>query len=321
MRLRHALVMLLAALASASVLAQDWPTKPIRLIVSVPPGGLLDTTARIISDRLSARLGQPVVVDNRPGATGNIGTEAVARAAPDGYTLLVGFDGTLAINPHVFSKIPFDTLRDFAPITKIGDAILLLIAHPAVPASNLKELLAYGKAKPGALAYGTSGIGGTPHLAAELLKQRTGLEMTHIPYKGGGQAIADLIGGSVPLLYTAVASAQQHVKSGKVRALAVSSAKRTAALPEVPTFIESGVAGFEVSSWVGLLAPANTPPAIIERLQRETAAVLAMPEVRERFAALGIEPVGNTAGEFAKQIRADHERWGQVVKQSGIKLD
>lgn len=321
MPLRRTAVTLLAALLGAPVLAQDWPTKPIRLVASTPPGGLVDTTARTIAERLSARLGQQVVVDNRPGAAGNIGTEAVAKAAPDGYTLLVGFDGTLVINPHVYPKIPFDTLRDFAPITKIGDATLLLVAHPSVPASNLKELLAYGKAKPGALAYGTSGTGSTPHLAAELLKQRTGLEMTHIPYKGGGQAIGDLIGGSLPLLYTAVASAQQHVKSGKARALAVSSLRRAGALPEVPTFIESGVPDFEVSSWVGLLAPAKTPPPIVERLQRETAAVLAMPEVRERFAALGIEPVGNAAGEFAKQIRADLERWGLVVRQSGMKLD
>jgi tripartite-type tricarboxylate transporter receptor subunit TctC len=248
----------------------------VRLVVPFAAGGVTDTSARAVADRLGARLGQPVVVENRPGASGNIGTEQVARSAPDGHTLVLGFDGTMVINPHVFAKIPFDTLRDFAPVTKLGDATLILVAHPSVPANSLQELIAQAKARP--FAFGTSGTGGTPHLAGEMLAQRTGAQLTHVPYKGGGQAIIDVIGGQIPLVYTAVASSQQFVKSGKL-------------LP------------------------------VIERLQREIAAVLADPLVKERYGVLGIEPVGNTPEQFAAQIREDLARWEKVVRQAGIKLE
>jgi tripartite-type tricarboxylate transporter receptor subunit TctC len=308
-------------LLCGAVQAQEYPTKPIRLIVPFAPGGLADTSARAVAEKLGARLGQSVVVENRPGASGNIGMQAVAQSAPDGYTLVLGFDGTVVINPHIFAKTGFDVLNDFAPVTKLGDATLLLVAHPSVPAKNIMELIAYEKTRPGTLSYGTSGTGGTPHLAGELLNQRTGTKFVHVPYKGGGQAVIDVVGGQIPLVFTAVASAQQHVKSGKVIGIGVSSGKRAASLPEVPTFAESGLTDFVVDSWVGILAPAKTPKPIVERLQRELAAVLNDPDVRDRYATLGIEPVGNTPEQFGAQIRADLARWEKVVKQAGIKVE
>ncbi len=301
--------------------AQDYPNRSVRLVVPFAPGGVTDTSARAVADRLALRLGQQVVIENRPGANGNIGSEQVAHAVPDGYTLLLGFDGTLVINPHVYPHIPFDTLRDFAPITKLGDATLILITATHVPARNFRELVALSKAQPGTLSYGTSGTGSTPHAAGELLKQQSGLDMVHIPYKGGGQAIGDLAGGQLPLVFTAIATAQQFVKNGRARAIAIASATRSGSLPDVPTLMESGVAGFEATSWVGLLAPPRTPRTIIDRLQRETALVLAEPEVRARYATLGIEPVGNSPEQFAEQMRADLARWAGVVKQAGIRLE
>jgi tripartite-type tricarboxylate transporter receptor subunit TctC len=311
----------LLALAALGAHAQDWPARPVRLVVPFAPGGVTDTSARVVADRLGARLGQPVVVENRPGASGNIGTQQVAQATPDGYTLLLGFDGTMVINPWVFARIPFDTLRDFEPVTKLGDATLILAAHPSLAANDLGELIALAKAKPGTLSYGTSGTGGTPHLAGELLNQRAGIALVHVPYKGGGPAITDAVGGQIPLVFTAIAGAQQYVRSGRLKALGVPSGKRSAALPDVKTFVEAGLDGFVVDSWVGVLAPAKTPRPTIERLQRDTAAVLAEPEVRERYAVLGIEPVGNTPAEFAAQIRADLARWENVVKQANIKQE
>jgi tripartite-type tricarboxylate transporter receptor subunit TctC len=236
-------------LGSSLAAAQTaYPTKPIRLVVPFTPGGVTDTSGRLIAEQLSKRLGQQVIVDNKPGASGNIGTQLVTTAEPDGYTLLLGFDGTLVINPHVFPKVGFDSAKDFAPIGKIGDAILILVSHPGVPAKTLKEVIALSKTQAGGLSYGTSGTGGTPHIAGELLKQRTGANLTHIPYKGGGQAMTDVLGGNIPLVYTAVAGAMQHVKSGKLHPVAVSSAQRAPSLPDVPTFIENGVADFDINS-------------------------------------------------------------------------
>ena len=306
---------------AASARAQDYPTKPVRIVVPFSPGGVADNSARAVADRLSTQLGQQVIVENRPGASGNIGTQAVAQAAPDGYTLLLGFDGTMVINPHVFPKIPFDTVKDFAPVTKLGDAVLILVAHPSLPAKTLAEFIAMAKKESRSYPYGTSGTGGTTHLAGELLKQRTGIALEHVPYKGGGQAIIDVVGGQIPLVYTAIATAQQYVKSGRLVGLGVSSAKRSGALPDVPTFIESGLAGFEVSSWVGILAPAKTPRPIVEKLQKELAAALQTQEVRERYAALGIDPVGNSPDRFGEQIRADLARWEKVVKEANIRLE
>jgi tripartite-type tricarboxylate transporter receptor subunit TctC len=308
--------LMLAAVGPAAH-AQAFPSKPVRIIVPFAPGGVADSSARVISERLGVRLGQPVVVENRPGASGNIGTAAVAAAAPDGHTLLLGFDGTMVINPHVYAKLGWDTLRDFSPVTKLGDATLILVAHPSVPANTVRELVALKQP----FAYGTAGTGSTPHLAAELLAQRTGIALTHVPYKGGGQAIGDVVGGQIPLVYTAIATAQQFVKSGKLKALGVSSAKRSASLPEVPTFIESGLDGFVVDSWTGILAPAKTPPEVIEHLQKNIAATLGEPDIRSRYATLGIEPVGNAPDEFAQQIRTDLARWEKVVRAAKIRVE
>jgi tripartite-type tricarboxylate transporter receptor subunit TctC len=299
--------------------AQEYPSKPVRIVVPFAPGGVADNSARVVAEPLGIRLGQQVIVENRPGASGNIGTQQVAQSAPDGYTLLLGFDGTMVINPHVFPKIPFDTLADFAPVTKLGDATLILVAHPSTGLKTLSQLVEAAKTKP--YAYGTSGTGGTPHLAMELLKLRTGAQLEHVPYKGGGPAVVDVLGGQIPLVFTAIASAQQYVRGGRLIALGVPSAKRSGALPDVPTFQESGLAGFDVSSWTGIFAPAKTPPAVISRLQRELSQVLQSPFVKERYATLGIEPVGNTPEEFAAEVRADLARWQEVVKAANVKVE
>ena len=312
-------VVLLAAILISAASAQEWPAKPLRIIVPFAPGGVADNSARVVAEPLGMRLGQPVLVENRPGASGNIGTQAVAEASADGYTLLLGFDGTMVINPHVFARVPFDTLLDFAPVTKLGDATLILVAHPSLPAKTLSQMIELARARP--LAYGTSGTGGTPHLAGELLKLRTGAQLEHVPYKGGGQAIVDVVGGQIPLVFTAIATAQQYVRGGRLVALGVPSAKRSAALPDVPTFEESGLAGFDVTSWVGIFAPAKTPAAVIDRLHKELVAVLRTPFVRERYGVLGIEPVGNTPREFFEQVREDLARWGKVVKAANIKVE
>ena len=303
----------------AAAQAQDYLAKPIRILVPFAPGGVADNSARVIAEPLGVRLGHQVIVENRPGASGNIGTQQAAQATPDGYTLLLGFDGTMVINPHVFPKIPFDTLADFAPVTKLGDATLILVAHPGTGLKSLQQLIEAAKSKP--FPYGTSGTGGTPHLAGELLKQRTGAQLEHVPYKGGGPAVVDVVGGQIPLVFTAIASAQQHVRSGRLVALGVPSARRSAALPDVPTFQEGGMAGFDVSSWTGIFAPAKTPAAIVAKLQKELAFVLQTPFVKERYATLGIEPVGNSPQEFAAQVRDDLARWAGVVKSANVKIE
>jgi len=311
-----------AALAATPARAQqDYPNKPIRLVVPFATAGVTDTSARVLADKLSRQLGQQVIVDNRPGASGNIGTQQVAAAAPDGYTLLLGFDGTMVINPFVFPKIPFDTVRDFVPVTKMGDAALVLVAYPGLQVKNLAELIAYSKANPGKLSFGHSGTGGTTHVAGELLKQRTGLDMTSVPYKSGGQAVADCIGGQVPLAYSAVAGAHAHIKSGRLNGIGVSAAKRVASLPAVPTFIEQGVAGFDVASWVGILAPAKTPRPIVDKLNRALALALHDPEVVAKYETLGIDVVANSPEQFGEQIKTDLARWSKVVEQAKIRLE
>ena len=302
--------------------AQDtFPSRPVRLVVPFTPGGVTDSSGRVVADFLGKRLGQQVVVDNKPGASGNIGTAQVVNAAADGYTLLLAFDGTMVINPHVFAKVPFDTMQDFAPVGKIGNATLILVAHPDVPAKTLQEVIALSKTRAGGLAYGTSGIGGTPHVAGEMLAQRTGAKLEHVPYKGGGQAMTDVMGGAIPLVFTAVAGAQGHVKAGKLKAIAVSSAKRTSALPDVPTFIESGVPDFVADSWVGLLAPSKTPAPVMARLNSELNAVLNDPALRERLATLGIEATPGSAEQFREQMQRDLAAYGPIVKAAGIKLE
>ena len=320
--LKTAAALTLAALAPLAATAQSsYPDRPIKLVVPFAPGGVTDTSGRLIAEQLAKRLGQQVVVENKAGASGNIGAQQVATAAPDGYTLVLAFDGTMVINPHVFQKVPFDTLKDFASVGKIGDATLIIVAHPSFPGKSLKDVIDLSKKEPKGLSYGTSGIGGTPHIAGELLNQRTGAKLVHVPYKGGGQAMADALGGNIPLVYTAVAGAISHLKAGKLNAIAVSSRTRSPSLPDTPTFIEAGVPDFESSSWVGILAPAKTPRPIIDRLNRELNAVLATPEVIERLAVLGIVATPGTPEQFSEQMKSDLAKYGQVVKAAGIKAD
>ena len=298
-----------------------YPVKPIRLIVPFTPGGVTDTSGRYIADQLSTKLGQQVVVENRPGASGNIGSYQVASAEPDGYTLLLGFDGTLVINPHVFEKISFDTVKDFSPIGKIGDAVLILVANNNFPGKTVNDMIAISKKNPQGLSYGTSGAGSSPHIAGELLKQKTGANLVHIPYKGGGQAMTDLLGGNIPLVYTAVAGANQHIKSGRLTPLAVSSFQRSSSLPDVPTFIESGIKDFELSSWVGLLAPAKTPRPVIMRLNQALNEILASTEGKERLNAMGITATVGSPEKFSEQIKFDLTRFAAIVKNANIKAE
>jgi tripartite-type tricarboxylate transporter receptor subunit TctC len=318
--LRQVMQWTVLATFCAAAQAQDYPNKPIRLIVPFGTGGATDTSGRTVADSLAARLKERVIVENKGGAGGNIGADLVAKSAPDGYTLLLALDSTMVVNPFT-TKVPFDTLNDFAPITKLGNVALVLAAHAGLPAKNLKELLAYSKANPDKLSFSTGGTGSTSHVAGELLKQRTGLQMTHIPYKSGGLAVLDAVSGQVQLTYPAVAGANTHIRAGKLVGIGVSTKNRVASIPDVPTFIEQGLQDFEVSSWVALMAPAKTPRPVIERLHKEAVAVLQEPKVRERFATLGIEIVGNTPEAFAQEIKADMARWKQVVERAGIKAD
>jgi tripartite-type tricarboxylate transporter receptor subunit TctC len=320
---RFAAAALLAAglAAQPQAQAQDYPTKAIHLIVPFGTGGATDSSARVVADRLARRLGQPVVVENRGGAGGSTGAHVVAQAAPDGYTLLLGLDATMVVNPFTQSNIPFHTLTDFEPVTKLGDVGLILVANPALPAKNLAELLKYSKAHPNTLSFSTGGAGSTTHVAGELLKQRTGLDMTHVPYKSGGLAVLDAVSGQVQLSFSAIAGAAAHIRAGKLVPIGVSSLKRNPSLPEVPTFVEQGLPGFDAVSWVGIFAPAKTPKAIVDKLHDEIVAVLKEPELRERFAAIGIDPVGNTPAEFEAQIKADMARWQSVVERAHIKAD
>ena len=303
---------LLGVIGGGLAQAQDYPTRPIRLIVPFGTGGATDSSARIVADRLGRRLGQSIIVENRAGAGGSIGAQYVARAAPDGYTLLLGLDATMVVNPFTQSNIPFNTVNDFIPVTKLGDVGLMLVAHPVLPAKNLSELLQYSKANPNKLSFSTGGAGSTTHVAGELLKQRTGLDMTHVPYKSGGLAVLDTVSGQVQLSYSAIAGAASFVQSGKLVGIGVSSSKRNPSLPGVPTFIEQGLQG---------LVPAQTPKVIVDKLNSEMVAVLREPAIRERFAALGIEPVGNSPAEFGEQIKADLVRWQRVVERGNIKVD
>jgi tripartite-type tricarboxylate transporter receptor subunit TctC len=312
---------LVAALLSGGAQAQDYPNRPIRLIVPFGTGGATDSSARAVADRLGQRLGQSIVVENRAGAGGSIGAQYVARSAPDGYTLLLGLDATMVVNPFTQTNVPFNTVNDFIPVTKLGDVGLMLVANPGLPARNVSELLQYSKANPNKLSFSTGGAGSTTHVAGELLKQRTGLDMTHVPYKSGGLAVLDAVSGQVQLSYSAIAGAASFVQAGKLVGIGVSSTRRNPSLPNVPTFIEQGLPDFEAVSWVGILVPAQTPKAIVDKLNSEIVAVLKEPAMRERFAALGIDPVGNSPAEFAAQIKADLVRWQRVVERGNIKAD
>jgi tripartite-type tricarboxylate transporter receptor subunit TctC len=308
----------LALLWPAAVLAQPYPTKPVRLIVPSAPGGGTDITARIVAPKLGEFLGQQVVVENRAGAGTMIGGEAVARAAPDGYTLLMGVS-TLAINPAVYRKVPYDALKDFAPVSQAVSLPNILVVHPSLPVKSVKELIAFSKARPGEIDFASAGVGTNPHLSMELFLFMTGLKMTHVPYKGSGAGLIDLVAGHVPVMTPSIISGLPHVKNGRLRALGVTSAQRAEAVPDVPAIAEAGVPGYEATQWFGLLAPAGTPREIISRLHREFVRVLQSPDIRQRFAADATQPVGSSPEEFAAYIRAETVKWAKVVKAAGIK--
>lgn len=310
------------ALAAPGAIAQSsYPNKPIRLVIPFSPGGVTDTAGRTIADFMSKRLGQQVVADNRPGASGNIGSQQVATAQPDGYTLLVVLDGTFVINPHLYERVGFDPVHDFAPIGKIGDSTIILVANPGVKARTLQDVVALSKSQPSGLPFGTSGNGSITHIAGELLKQRTGANLVHVPYKGGGPAVADVLAGHTPLAFVSAASVQGHLASGKLVPIGVPSGKRSPQYPDIPTFAESGARGFDLNSWVGLVAPAKTPKPILDRLNSELNAALNDPAVRDKLAGYGISATPGSADGFGAVIRNELTTYGSVIKAAGIKLE
>jgi len=312
-------VLLIAALAGAAgATAQNYPARPVRLIVPSSPGGGTDISARIIAPRLSEYLGQQVVVENRPGAGTMIGGEVVARSAPDGYTLLMGIS-TLAINPAIYRKVPYDALRDFAPVSQAVALPNVLVAHPSLPVKTVKELVAFARARPGQINFASAGLGTSPHLSMELFLSMTGLKMVHVPYKGSGPGVTDLVAGHVPLMMPNMLSALPHIKSGRLRALGVTSAKRASRASDIPTIAEAGVPGYEAVQWYGVLAPAGTPRPVITRLHAEVVRVLQQPDIRERFLSDGAEAVGSSPEEFAAFIRAETAKWAKVIKDAGLR--
>lgn len=312
---------LLATLSPALTHAQAWPAKPVRVVVAFAPGGGADIVGRAISQHLTERLGQPFVVENRGGAGGMIGTDLVAKAPADGYTLLFGQQGPNAINPSLYAKVPYDALRDFAPVTQATSYPYVIATHPAMPFATFRDMLAAGKAKPASLSYGTAGLGSSAQLAGELLQRQAGVKLNHIPYKGAGPALVDAVAGQVSMVFGDAASTATQVRAGKLRALAVTGTSRLPLLPDAPTVAEAGLPGYEATAWHGWLAPAGTPAAIVSRLQSEVAAILRLPDIRERLARDGIEAVGSTPEQFAAYIRAEVDKWGKVVRDAGIRLE
>jgi tripartite-type tricarboxylate transporter receptor subunit TctC len=305
-------------MCASQALAQTYPVKPIRLVVPFPPGGSTDLMGRVLGAKFGEAFGQQVIVENRPGASGMIGNELVARATPDGYMLTMGTIGAMSVNVSLFKSVPYDATRDFAPITLTGNVENLLVVHPSLPVKNVKDLIALAASKPGSLIFASSGTGNAPHLAGELFNQLAKVKMVHLPYKGGGPAMIDLVAGQVSLSFASMPSSLPFAKSGKLRAIAVGGAKRSTATPDTPTVAESGLPGFEVTDWQGLLAPAKTPATIVERLNRETVRILAERDVRERLAAAGLQVVTNTPKEFADFIRTEIDKWGRVIRSAGI---
>jgi tripartite-type tricarboxylate transporter receptor subunit TctC len=310
-----------ATLFAAGAAGAAYPERPVRLVVPFPAGGGADFMARALAQKLSAQLGQPVVLDHRAGAGGTIAAEVVAGAAPDGYTLVFGTVGTHAINVSLYAKLRYDPVKDFAPVSLTHLAPRVLVVHPSVPAKTVPELIALAKAKPGELTFGSAGSGGTNHLSGELFKSMAGIDIVHVPYKGSAPASIDLLGGRITMVFDSIVAWGDHIKAGKVRALGVTSLKRSAALPDVPTIAESGLAGFDVANWLGVLAPAGTPKEVIARLNAEIKVAMADPEMQRQLAAVGIDPAYSTPEAFAELIGADIAKWAKVVKASGARAD
>ncbi|ADX47725.1 protein bugT-like protein [Paracidovorax avenae ATCC 19860] len=317
---------LIAAAAACALLpglaaAQAFPSKPITIIVPFAAGGTTDILARIIAQGMGAELGQSVVVDNRAGAGGNIGGQVAARAPADGYTLFMGTVGTHAINAALYRKMPFDPVKDFAPLTRVANVPNLLVANPAQPFKTVQELIAYAKANPGKINFGSSGSGSSIHLSGELFKSMAKVDMQHVPYKGSAPAVTDLLGNQIAIMFDNMPSAIQHVRSGKLRAIAVTTAKRSPELPDVPTIAESGVPGYEATSWFGMFAPAATPAPVVAKLNATIVKVLAQPDIRKKLAEQGAEAAGETPAQFADFIQKESVKWGRVVKESGASVD
>ena len=318
--------MLMAAAATSFLMltaqshAQTYPTKPVRIIVPSSTGGAVDGLARLVT-QISPNLGQQVIADNRPGANGAIGLELAAKAPPDGYTLVLGFLGPLAVNPGLYRKLTYDPLKDFAPITLVAESPLLVVGHPSLPARSVRELIKFANTRPGQVTYGTGGTGTGGHLTIELFKITAGVDLLHVPYKGIGPALTDVLAGHISLMASSPISSQPHVKSGRLRGLAVTGRERSPALPEVPTMIESGMPNFESTTWFGVLAPAGTPPAIVTRLNTEIINLLRQPEVRQQIARLGANPAGNTPDQFTAHIRTEIAKWAKVIKAANIELN
>ena len=301
--------------------AQNWPTKPIRFIVPFTPGGGNDTIARLIGQKLTGVLGQQVIIDNRPGAGGTIGAEAAARSPADGYTMFLAGVATHGINPNLRKKLPYDPVKDFEPVSLIAQAPLLVVVHPSLPVRNVRDLIALAKSKPGQITYASNGAGGSSHMAVELFQAMTGTKMLHIPYKGLSPALTELVSGQVQMMFSSAVAMLPQVKSGRLRVIAMTGAKRSPAIPDVPTVAESGVPGYETGSWYGVVAPAGTSKPIVNRLAKEIAAIAKSPEVSERLVDDAAIPVGNTPEEFASFIRRELSRWAKVVAQGNIRLE
>jgi tripartite-type tricarboxylate transporter receptor subunit TctC len=319
--LRSMMVAVMTMAGVSGLQAQSFPAKPVRILVGFSAGGGNDLTARVMAPKLNELWGQPVVVENRTGASGNIAAELVAKSPADGHTLLMGYNGTLTINPALYAKLPFDVERDFTPIALAVVSTNMLVSHPSLPVKSVKELVAFAKARPGQLNFASAGVGSVGHLAAELLNMTAGIKLQHIPYKGNGAAIADVLGGQVPLMFSAPAAVVEHARSGKLRGLAVASERRPPGLQDIPTFAEAGFKGVEASAWFALFGPAGMPPALVERINADAVRVLKQPDVATRLTNAGYDPMPTTAAEMGRILKADLAKWGKVVKASGAKAE
>ena len=317
---RISVLLTLAGIQSA-VYAADYPSKPIRMIVGFAAGGGTDTTARAIAQKMSAAMGEQVVVDNRPGAAGNVATELVVRGPADGYTILMGTIAALAINPTLYGNLAFDPIKDLAPVSHAVNSSNILVVHPSVQAKSVQELIALAKAKPGTLNYGSSGIGGTGHLAGVLFDELAGTKMTHVPYKGGGPAMIELVGGQVQLVFATPPTAVPQIKSGKIRGLAVTTLKRSSVMPDLPTISESGLKGYDANNWYGVVVPVKTPKPIVTRLNTEIVKALNAPDLKELFFTQGLDPAPSTPEQFGDYIKSELGKWAKVIKTSGAKAD
>jgi tripartite-type tricarboxylate transporter receptor subunit TctC len=319
--IRAVAIFAVAALASGTAVSQSFPNKPVRFVVAYPPGGATDITARILGRALDKRWGQPVIVDNRPGASGMIGAELVVRSAPDGYTLLVGYTPEVSLNKLIFRKMNYDPERDLIPITLLTSSPLVLAVHPSVVVKSVRDLIALAKSSPGTVNYASPGIGGQQHLASEYLALATGAKFTHVPYKGTGQAMTDLLGGQVHMMFASIAPLLPHLRAGKLVPLGIADVKRSSLLPEVPTFSESGIERFEFVNWFGLFAPAGTPPALIEQLNRDVVAAMRQEDTKQALAAQGLDLRPGTAKEFADFIQEEMAKYGRIAREANVRIE